>query len=121
MILNWTQKGLTLHHPRFGVIRVNVRNGCPQVAEANALKLIAELEAKRLVKYEARIQELQAKLDSMRDDDWVAPLLRFTETGQRDQLMVSIGECASWRRNQDRPCGVWLRPLSRRQRPDGST
>ena len=26
----WTQKGLTLHHPKFGTIRVNVRNGCPQ-------------------------------------------------------------------------------------------
>ena len=87
----WTQKGLTLHHPKFGTIRVNVRNGCPQVAEANALKLIAELESKRLVKYEARIQELQARLDSIREDDWVAPLLRFTETGQRDQLLISVG------------------------------
>ena len=68
-----------------------MRNGCPQVAEASALKLIAELETKRLVGYEARLQELQAKLDSMREDDWVAPLLRFVETGQRDQMLIAIG------------------------------
>ena len=46
--VHWSKGRLTVIHPVHGRLRVRVRDFCPELAEHEALKLIAELEQKRL-------------------------------------------------------------------------
>ena len=59
--IKWTRKGLTLRHPTYGVLRTQIRGGCPQLAETEALRLISDLENKRLERFEGQLCELKPR------------------------------------------------------------
>ena len=87
----WSRKGLRLWHPSLGFIKTSIVDGCPQLAETEALRLIAELEQSRLNDYTARLNELEARLQATEDTQpWVTALERFVKGGDRRDLMLAI-------------------------------
>ena len=61
--IKWTPKRLTVHHPIHGALKVKVNHFCPEVAETEALRLIAELEEIRVRQLYAATCELEKKLE----------------------------------------------------------
>ena len=88
--IKWTRKGLTLRHPTYGVLRTQIRGGCPQLAETEALRLISDLENKRLERFEGQLCELQAKIEAVEATSWEEPICKYLTQGDRKELMVAI-------------------------------
>ena len=88
--VKWSRKGLTLRHPAYGVLRTQIRGGCPQLAEAEALRLISDLEQKRLERFEGQLCELQAKIEAVEGSSWEEPACKYLTQGDRKELMVAV-------------------------------
>ena len=65
--VSWSRrKGLKVWHPSLGVLSTGISNSnCPVVQEDQALKLIAELESKRLEDLHEQVQNLECKMRSL--------------------------------------------------------
>ncbi|OLP97686.1 hypothetical protein AK812_SmicGene19943 [Symbiodinium microadriaticum] len=88
--VKWSRKGLTLRHPAYGVLRTQIRGGCPQLAEAEALRLISDLEQKRLERFDGQLCELQAKIEAVEGSSWEEPVCKYLTQGDRKELMVAV-------------------------------
>ena len=59
--LQWGDRECVLWHPKRGRIPVDIRSGCPRIAESLALELIAEIEEQRLHSVGAAIKAIRAQ------------------------------------------------------------
>ena len=76
--VHWAKGRLTVIHPVHGRLRVRVRDFCPELAEHEALKLIAELEQKRLddmtntmKALELKVSECEYRIPMGEKDGWL--------------------------------------------------
>ena len=84
--VTWTRRrGLKVVHPTLGTLRTRISdNTCPYVEEDQALRLIAELEDKRLARFKERVQNLECHLESYEAPlDPTESLRRFINSGDR--------------------------------------
>ena len=89
----WSKKkGLKVTHPKFGPLDVGISsNTCPYVQEAQALQLIAELEATRLREFEQSVQAMQAELNQLSaPSNPTDSLKRYIATGERSHLFQAV-------------------------------
>ena len=63
--ISWKKGKIVVTHPVHGRLQVRIRNGCPVLAETEALRLIEELEMKRLQELEDQVENLQVTLTSL--------------------------------------------------------
>ena len=91
--VSWSRRsGLKVVHPSLGVLRTGVgRNTCPFLQEDQALRLISELEEKRLSEFEQEVESFQYHLESL--DKPVNPtdaLRTFAITGTRQDALRAV-------------------------------
>ncbi|CAE7432602.1 GIP, partial [Symbiodinium necroappetens] len=91
--VTWSKrKGLKVIHPQLGPLKVGVSsNTCPYVQEEQALKLIAELEARRLRDFERSVQAMEAELSQLSAPvDPTKAIRDFISNGKRTQLLRAV-------------------------------
>ena len=89
--VHWTKGRLTVVHPVHGRLRVQVRDYCPELAEHEALRLIAELEQRRLEEMSDSVKALEMKVAELEYRmDWCDHLRNYVSTGMRVDLLASI-------------------------------
>ena len=86
--IKWTPKKLTVHHPVHGALKVKVNHFCPEVAETEALRLIAELEEIRVKQLYIR-QRVSWKRSWRRrlQLSWWEHLSELVKTGARSSFL----------------------------------
>ena len=87
--LTWTRSHLKLTHPRPGRLRVSMKGKCPEVAIADALRLIRELEEVQLSQLTEQVDDLSARLqmiEGVESQTWDENLREFVRTGRKDLL-----------------------------------
>lgn len=100
--ISWSKRsGLRVHHPVHGLLKTGVgKNTCPFIHEDQALKLISELEDRRLEQFEEQIQNLQTHLEELEKPmDPTEALRTSTQTGSRQDALRAI---------MARPSLIWL-------------
>ena len=88
--LRWNRRGLSLTHPRLGLLRTSVQNGCPVVAENQAQLLVKELEEAAEREHKDSARALQSRIASLKSAPRqpVSALIQATAaTGDADQLL----------------------------------
>eukprot|EP00439_Symbiodinium_sp_Y106_P047630 s3065_g6.t1 len=91
--VSWSRRsGLKVVHPTLGTLRTGVgRNTCPFLQEDQALRLISELEEKRLRNFEQEVDNLQYHLESLeRPADPTEALRTFARTGERRDALRAV-------------------------------
>ena len=89
--VHWAKGRLTVIHPVHGRLRVRVRDFCPELAEHEALKLIAELEQKRLDDMTNTMKALELKVSECEYKmEWFDHVRNYTLTGARVDLLAAI-------------------------------
>ena len=91
--LHWTPKSLRLTHPEKQAIKVRIKNHCPEVAAADALSLIKELEMSQVNILNERVASLRARLEVIQKEekrDWVELLREYSRTGAKPTLLKAI-------------------------------
>ena len=101
--ISWKKGKIVVTHPVHGRLQVRIRNGCPVLAETEALRLIEELEMKRLQELEDQVGEAwkvlkglplprRTRRSLLGSADWV---LRFVHgkhsLHNEDQTLLSRG------------------------------
>ena len=79
-----------------GPLRVSVRNKCPEVAVADALTLIRELEEKELEKLNDQVSTMVARLETLRQNDevpWDSSFEKYLTNGMKHTLWEGIRKC----------------------------
>ena len=83
--------GALISELTLGYLKTSIVEGCPQLAETQALALIAELEQSRLNDFTARLNELEVRLQATENiQPWIVALERFVKGGDRRDLMLAI-------------------------------
>ena len=86
--IKWTPKKLMVHHPIHGALKVRVNHFCPEMAEAEALRLIAELEEIRVRQLYVATCELEKKLERAELKlTWWEHLGELVKTGARSSFL----------------------------------
>ena len=89
--VHWTKGRLTVLHPVHGRLRVRVREFCPELAEHEALRLIAELEQRRLDEMSSTMRALEMKVAECEYQmEWFDHVKSFVATGERVDLLAAI-------------------------------
>ena len=89
--VHWTKGRLTVLHPVHGRLRVKVRDFCPELAEHEALRLIAELEQKRLEEMGETVRALEMKVAECEYQmEWFDHVKNYVASGERVDLLASI-------------------------------
>eukprot|EP00439_Symbiodinium_sp_Y106_P070347 s1173_g12.t1 len=89
--VHWTKGRLTVLHPVHGRLRVRVREFCPELAEHEALRLIAELEQRRLDEMGSTMRTLEMKVAECEYQmEWFDHVKSFVATGERVDLLAAI-------------------------------
>ena len=84
--VEWSRKrGLRLKHPTLGLLKTGLSSShCPMVQEDQTLKMIAELESKRLDSFEEGIQNLECQIEHLQaPPDPTDELRKYISTGNR--------------------------------------
>ena len=84
--VHWNPRSLVIKHPEFGKLRVRVRNDCPEVVETEGLRIISELEQKRLLSFTAAMDAFEEQVAAMEvglDQSWERWMNVFLKTGSR--------------------------------------
>ena len=91
--VRWTKGNLVVTHPVHGKLRVRVRDYCPELAEHEALKLIAELEEKRLSELNSLVNTLELKVvQSERVMEWFEHCQKYVASGDRTDLLAAMSK-----------------------------
>ncbi|CAE7514394.1 TSPEAR [Symbiodinium sp. KB8] len=91
--VRWTKNKLVVVHPVHGRLKVQVRDFCPELAEHEALRLIAELEEKRLRELNTAVQSLELKVaQSGRVMEWYEYVQDYVASGGRVDLLAAISK-----------------------------
>ena len=91
--VRWTKGNLVVTHPVHGKLRVRVRDYCPELAEHEALKLIAELEEKRLNELNNLVNTLELKVvQSERAMEWFEHCQKYVSSGDRTDLLAAMSK-----------------------------
>ncbi|CAE7296203.1 GIP, partial [Symbiodinium sp. KB8] len=91
--VQWSKNRLVVTHPVHGRLKVQVRDFCPQLAEQQALKLIAELEEKRLRDFNKAVYSLELKMaQSDREMEWFEYVQDYVVKGDRVDLLAAISK-----------------------------
>ena len=83
----WTRRGCCLRHPTKGEIKVFTRSACPEIAQGDALKLIAELEEAKLTETMESLTTLRVAVASAKDRtqwSWKDSIREYVATGDRE-------------------------------------
>ena len=89
--VQWTRRGLEVHHPVHGVITTHVSGACPFIGESRALELIGELESKKLDQLKISMLETQLRLHGMEAQlNYAARLAEYRRTGQRTHGLKAL-------------------------------
>ena len=89
--VHWTKGRLTVVHPVHGRLRVKIRDYCPELAEHEALRLIAELEQKRLEEMGETVRALEMKVAECEYQmEWFDHVKNYVACGERVDLLASI-------------------------------
>ena len=87
--LSWSKSSLKLTHPRHGRLRVTLKGRCPEVAVADALRLIKELEEVQLNQLNEQVDSLSARLQMLEEGEtrtWDENLKEYVMTGRKELL-----------------------------------
>ena len=82
--IKWTKIALKLWHPKYGHLKVGLRNRCPEIAALDALQLIKELEEKQLKEFNSQLHEMELRLEALQCDEsksWIEHLFTFRKDG----------------------------------------
>ena len=91
--VQWSKNRMVVTHPVHGRLKVQVRDFCPQLAEQQALKLIAELEEKRLRDFNKAVYSLELKMaQSDREMEWFEYVQDYVVKGDRVDLLAAISK-----------------------------
>eukprot|EP00439_Symbiodinium_sp_Y106_P072982 s3287_g13.t1 len=89
--VRWNKNRLIVNHPIHGRLKVQVRDYCPQLAEHEALRLISELEEKRLMEMNNTVKALEMKVaQSGRVMEWFEYIQEYVTTGNRVELLAAL-------------------------------
>ena len=94
--LHWTKSALRLHHPRHGRLKVTLKNNCPEVAVADAMILIRELEERELAKLNNQVCAMAARLEVLEEEEkasWFALMQQYVNSGKREVLWKAVLKC----------------------------
>ena len=91
--VRWTKGNLVVTYPVHGKLRVRVRDYCPELAEHEVLKLIAELEEKRLSELNSLVNTLELKVvQSERVMEWFEHCQKYVASGDRTDLLAAMSK-----------------------------
>ena len=92
--VHWTKGTCKVVHPTMGVLKVRLRNGCPEVVcQAQAMELVMELEKRML---EKNTRDLEAKLLSLaieEDKCWTDYLHEYLNGGSSGDGWKAVFTC----------------------------
>ncbi|CAE7319100.1 GIP [Symbiodinium sp. CCMP2592] len=89
--VRWSKNRLIVNHPIHGRLKVQVRDYCPQMAEHEALRLISELEEKRLIKMNNTVKALEMRVaQSEHVMEWFEYVQSYVTTGKRVELLGAL-------------------------------
>ena len=89
----WSRRnGLKVTHPTLGVLDTGVSpSHCPLLQEEQAMKIIHELEAKKLSDFEEKVQELECQIESVETvPDPTETIKRYVISGDRRDALQAI-------------------------------
>ncbi|CAE7711468.1 GIP [Symbiodinium sp. CCMP2592] len=89
--VRWSKNRLIVNHPIHGRLKVQVRDYCPQMAEHEALRLISELEEKRLMEMNNTVKALEMRVaQSEHVMEWFEYVQSYVTTGKRVELLGAL-------------------------------